>query len=186
MKLQVFKRSADKKSETSKLRRAGHIPATIYQKGKNAENIAILSNEFAALLRQVQPGRLSTQIITLVDDKGNENRAILKEIQRNIVTYEIIHLDFEELNDKQTIGVKVPVECTGVADCVGVKLGGAVRQVIRYVKVRCLPKDIPTAFYVDVKNLNIGEARRLSELDIPNTVRPIADLNEVAVAIVKR
>lgn len=186
MKLQVFKRSADKKSETSKLRRAGHIPATIYQKGKDADNIAVLNSEFGTVLREVQPGRLSTQIISLVDDKGNERRALLKEIQRNVVTYDVIHLDFEELNDKLPVGVKVPIECTGVADCVGVKLGGAIRQVIRYVKVRCLPKDIPQAFYVDVKALNIGETRRLAELAIPNTVKPLADLNEVAVAIVKR
>lgn len=186
MKLQVFKRSADKKSTTNALRRAGHIPATIYQKGKEAENIALLSSEITTLLRKIQAGRLSTQVLHLVDEKGQERRAIVKEIQYNVINYSVIHLDFEELKDDQPINVKVPIECTGMADCVGVKLGGYVRQVIRTVKVRCLPKDIPSVFYLDVKNLNIFDAKRLGDLDIPPSIRALADLKQVAVAIVKR
>ena len=186
MKLQVFKRSADKKSTTNALRRAGHIPATIYQKGKEAENIALLGTEMNTLLRKIQPGRLSTQILFLVDDKGQERRVIIKDIQYNVINYSVIHLDFEELNDSQPINVKVPIECIGTADCVGVKLGGYVRQVIRTVKVRCLPKDIPSVFHVDVKDLSLFDSKRLSDLEIPPTIRPLADLKQVAVAIVKR
>lgn len=186
MNLQIAKRSGDRKSEVSHLRREGFIPAVIYVRGKPAETVAIKSAEFNALLRQVQPGRLATQRFSLIDEKGKKRNAILKEIQYHVTTYNVIHLDFEELHEDQPVQVKVPIECTGIADCVGIKLGGVQRQVIRYLKVRCLPKDIPTVFYLDIRSLGPRESKRLSDLTIPETVRPIANMNEVAVVIVKR
>lgn len=186
MKLQILKRSAEKKSEANKLRREGLVPAVIYARGKSAENVAIKSNDFNALLRNVQPGHLSTQKFTLVDESGKERQAIIKEIQYNVTNYQVIHLDFEELREKEPINVKVPIECTGVVDCIGIKLGGVLRQVIRTIRVRCLPNDIPSAFYLDIKNLGARESKRLSDLDIPNNIRPLANMNEVAVVIVKR
>ncbi|KIC74788.1 50S ribosomal protein L25 [Neochlamydia sp. EPS4] len=187
MKLNVTKRTAGKKSSSKQLRRAGQVPAIIYKRGnEQADNIALNISEFNALGRQVQPGRLSTNVFTLVDENGQERRALLKEIQYHVTRYDVLHLDFEELVDDVQVNVKVPIECTGVVDCVGIKLGGVLRQVIRYLKVRCLPKDIPSAFVLDIKNMNQRETRRLADLNIPESIRPLADLNEVAVAIVKR
>jgi large subunit ribosomal protein L25 len=187
MKLNVKNRAAGKKSESKQLRRAGQIPAILYTRGKEAaNNIAISSSEFEAILRQIQPGRLSTQIFTLVDEKGKEHRGLLKEIQYHVTTYDVIHLDFEELVDNVPVNVKVPIECSGIVDCIGIKLGGVLRQVIRHLRVRCLPKDIPIAFVFDIRNMAQRETRRLRDLEIPDTIRPLVDLNEVAVAIVKR
>ena len=186
MKLKVSTRAAQKKSESKQLRRAGRIPAVIYSRGKEASNLALDNNELSALVRQVQPGRLSTQVFELVDENGKERCALLKEIQYHPTTYDILHLDFEELIENLPVNVKVPIECTGVVDCVGIKLGGVLRQVIRHLKVRCLPKDIPAAFVLDIRSMGQRETRRLKDLEIPQSVKPLVDLNEVAVAIVKR
>lgn len=187
MKLNVTPRTAGKKSESKQLRRANQIPAVIYKRGKEiSDNIVLKNSEFDDILRQILPGRLSTQVFTLIDEKGKERRGLLKEIQYHVTKYNVIHLDFEELVDDVPVNVKVPIECTGIVDCVGIKLGGVLRQVIRYLKVRCLPKDIPSAFVLDIRDMAQRETRRLKDLNIPETVRPLADLNEVAVAIVKR
>lgn len=127
MKLSIKTREAKKKSAVKALRREDSIPAVIYHRSKEAEPIAVDSTEFAALLRNIVPGRLSTTIIELASDKGKSRRAIIKDIQYNPVTYAVIHLDFEELVDNVTINVKVPVECVNIVDCVGIKLGGFLR-----------------------------------------------------------
>ncbi len=186
MKLKFINRPAENKSERNKLRREGFIPAVMYQHQKEAHSIAVEKSAYQAIVRQLPSGRLSTVIFTLVDEKGKEHRAILKEIQYHITNYEVIHLDFEELLDNVPVNIKVPIEFTGVVDCIGVKLGGVLRQVIRYLKVRCLPKDIPTAFQIDVSQLNLADLRRLQDLEIPPTVRPLVDLHEVAVVVVRR
>lgn len=186
MKLNVFKRELIKKSESNKIRREGNIPAVMYIRGKSTDAIVVDGSEFSALLRTVQPGRLSTTVFSLKEENGKERRAILKEIQYHPTTYKVQHLDFEELFDDVKVTLNVPIECTGVVDCVGVKLGGVLRQVIRKLRVRCLPKDIPSVFFIDVKSMGQNDKKRLAELEIPQTVRSVVDLNEVAVIIAKR
>lgn len=186
MKLQLSPRGAEKKRDSVRLRREGNIPAVIYVQGKEAESVSIPEAEFASALRQVQPGRLPTTVFTLVGAKGKERRAIVKEIQYHPTTYNVMHLDFEELHDNVRVNVKVPIECTGIVDCVGIKLGGMLRQVIRYLRVNCLPRDLPTAIEVDIRNMGQNDSKRLSDLKIPANVRPLADLHEVALVIVKR
>ena len=96
--------------------------------------------EFEAVLRKLPKGYLPTTIFEL-DMEGKTKKAIVKDIQYHPTTYRILHLDFLILEPKITVDVKVPINCIGEADCVGVKLGGFVRPVKRHVEVRCLPDD---------------------------------------------
>lgn len=186
MKLQTVQRAAKSKSEVTKLRREGYIPAVLYVRGKEGETLAVKSIEFNAFLRGVKPGHLPTTIFTLMDDKGQERRVLVKDIHYAVTTYSVLHLDFEELLDDHPLNVKIPIECIGAADCVGIKLGGVLRQVIRHVRVRCLPKDIPLQFDLDIRSLGLKQSKRLSDIEIPETIRPLVGLNEVVAVIVKR
>lgn len=185
MDLQVVSRQAKSKSEVTKLRREGFIPAVLYVRGKEGETVAIKSSEFNAFLRNVKPGHLPTTIFTLSDGQ-TKRRVIVKDIQYNIINYSVTHLDFEELVNDLQVNVKVPIECIGTADCPGTKLGGVLRQVIRHMRVRCLPKDIPAYFELDISDLGLKQSKRLKNLQMPNTVRPLMNLEEVAAVIVKR
>lgn len=186
MKLQIVPRTSNKKSEANTLRREGFIPAVIYTKGTPCETIAIKKSEFAEQMRGVLPGHLPTTIFTLSTQDGKNRRVIIKEIQYKVTNYEVLHLDFEELHDDVKVKIKVPIECIGAVDCVGIKLGGVLRQVIRYLRVRCLPGDIPSSIEVDIRSMQLGESKRLAQLSLPSNVTPMADLNEVAVLIVRR
>lgn len=88
--------------------------------------------------------------------------------------------------DDVQVKVNVPIECIGEVDCVGVKLGGVLRRVIRYLRVQCLPKDLPAFFEMDVVSLELNKSRKLGDLNIAEGVRTLSDLNEVAVIIAKR
>ena len=57
------------------------------------------------------------------------------------------------------------------ADCVGVKLGGFIRLVKRHVRVRCLTDDIPTDFKVDIKDLEIGQSKRVADIQKDQSLR---------------
>jgi len=187
MKLQTVKRTGKSKGEVTKLRREGKVPAVLYVKGKAGESIAIDANDLKSCLRNVKPGHLPTTVLTLVDDKKGERRVVVKDIQYNITTYDVIHLDFEELVPNHKINVKIPIECTGQVDCVGIKLGGVLRQVIRHIRVCCMKsQDLPEFFELDVRDLGLKQSKRLRDLNMPKTVRPLVDLNEVVAVIVKR
>lgn len=186
MKLQTIKRAADRKSEAKRLRREGYIPAVLYAKD-NGLTLAVQASEFQAFLRQVKPGHLPTTIFTLTDEDGKSRRAVVKDIQYEITTYDVTHLDFEEIIPGRHMSIKVPIECTGQVDCVGIKLGGVLRQVIRHVRVRT-PRieDLPSHIELDIRELALYQSKRVKDLQIPETVRLIANLEEVVAVIVKR
>jgi large subunit ribosomal protein L25 len=185
MKLHVSKRTQDKKSEINALRREGKIPAVLYSSSHENQSVIVDGTEFAAHLRQIPQGRLSTTIFTLVSGK-EEVKALVKDIQYHPTTYQVLHMDFVALHDNAAVRVKVPVECTGAAECQGIKLGGFLRQVIRYVKVECLPKNIPAKFEVDVRELSMKQSKRVEDIKLPAGIKPLVSLKEVVVVIAKR
>jgi large subunit ribosomal protein L25 len=184
-KLTVYQRKDLKKSETNKLRREGNIPAVVYGHGHQNESIWIKGDELNAILRSLKKGLLSTTVFDLHEGK-KVHKAIVKDIQYHVTSYAIEHIDFEILDSNRETTLKVPILVQGQAECPGVKLGGFLRQVIRVIKVRCLPKNIPDEFHLDIGELNISQSLRLSDLAIPDSVQPIARMNEVAVVIAKR
>lgn len=186
LKLTIQNRTAERKSEAKSLRREGLIPAVIYHRSKEAEAVSVNATEFTTILRGIVPGRLSTTIFTLTLDNGATRKAILKDIQYNPVNYNVIHLDFEELIDNVQVNVKVPIEFLGVADCTGIKLGGFLRQVKRHMRVNCLPEHIPSHFQIDIREMKLYDSKRIGDLELPETLRPLTKLSDVVVVIAKR
>lgn len=187
MKLNVSKRSADKKSEVKQLRRNGMIPAVLYSQGKIGETIAISNGEFQKHLAAIQKGHLPTTLFLLTDESGKQRKAIIKDIQYAFTNYAVLHIDFEEVHDDVRVCLKVPIVYTGVADCVGIKLGGVLRQVIRHLRVSCFPKDIPKNFSLDVTQMKMKDSKRLKDILLPKGVRAlVSDMDEVVAVIVKR
>lgn len=185
MKLTVQKRSTGKKGETNRLRREGKIPAILYGLDQPEVPIQVSGDEMRAILRKLSPGLLPTTRFELTLD-GKQYAAIVKEIQYQVASYEVEHIDFLLLSEDRPVTVNVPIQLVGAADCAGVKLGGFLRQVVRSLQVCCLPKHIPQEFTIDVRELNIAQSKKLSDIAIPSTVRPLAKLSEVAVIVGKK
>lgn len=185
MKLSYFSRTAGKKGEVNKLRRESSIPAVLYGLNEPVQPIFVKKDEVETFLRQMKPGMLSTAVFEL-HDGHKSHKAMIKEVQYHRSTYAILHIDFVRVDDKATVTVNVPIQVVGTGDCVGVKLGGFVRQAIRSLKVSGLLKDIPQEFVVDVRDMQIAQTKRLSDLSIPAGVKPMAKMNEVAIVIAKK
>ena len=185
MNLTANKRVGETKGANKQARRAGKIPAVFYSPGSQAESIEINEAEFDAVLRNLKSGRLATTVFTLEVD-GKKIKTIVKGVQYDLTNYKVIHLDFEELKDDVPVKVKVPIECVGQDDCEGIKLGGFLRQVIRNVNVKCLPKDIPSEFMLDIRDLKMRQSKRLSDIGMPEGVKPLTTSDEVVAVIAKR
>ncbi|HEX2582885.1 MAG TPA: 50S ribosomal protein L25 [Chlamydiales bacterium] len=184
-KLTVYPRKDLKKSETNRIRREGNVPGILYGQGHPNETIWIQGEELQAILRNLESGLLATTTFELHDGK-RILKAIVKDIHYHVASYAIEHIDFAILDPHREVTVNVPITILGLADCVGVKLGGFMRQVIRALKVSCLPKHIPKAFELDIRDLNVAQSKRLSDIAIPDSVRPLGRMNEVAVVIAKK
>lgn len=185
MKLSVFKRTGVKKSDLSRHRLVGEIPAVLYGARRKNENIYLKEADFSAHMRELKQGRLPTTVFELHYDKA-VLKALIRDIQYHPTSYKVLHIDFGVIEHDLPVTVNVPIVIVNAAECAGVKLGGFIRQAVRSLKVSCMPQHIPSEFIVDVRNMNVADAKRLSDIELPKGVTAKAKMNEVAVVVAKR
>jgi large subunit ribosomal protein L25 len=186
----MFTLRCEERKDTSKgglrrLRRAGLLPCVIYSQGNEVVLGSVKTAEVAKALRELPSGFLPTLVFLLEDDQGKTRQALVREIQYAPTTYDVVHIDFMEITPNREITVKVPVEMINTVDCVGVKLGGQLRYVMRHVKVRCLPGVMPDHFTIDVRDVGIRQSRRVRDIEIPAGVTCLANKDDVVLTVNK-
>lgn len=186
MELTTFPRNKQKKSEISSVRRQGNIPAVIYSASVPARSVTVDGAAFAAAMRSIKKGHLPNTIFTLKEENGKSVRAVVKEIQYHRVSYNVLHLDFQELVEGELVSLNVPVEMTGSAECVGVKAGGGLRLIKRHVRVQCKPQHIPFELTIAVQDLQIKGSKRVRDVALPSGVEILAAPQEVIAVVGKR
>ena len=156
------------------VRDSGFIPGVIYSEGKSSKAIKVSHHD---LVRLVHQHRLENAVINLKikDDAKQKSRScLIKEVQYNPVSDEIIHVDFNEISLTKVIKVNVPVVAKG--EPAGVKQeGGSLEHILWEIEVECLPTDIPKEIDVDVSNLKIGDSIHLKDVTLPPKVKALHD-----------
>jgi large subunit ribosomal protein L25 len=122
-----------------------------------------------------------THIINLVLDNGTNEKCVLREVQFDPVTDNIVHIDLMGLRMDQKMRFEVPVVLEGTA--AGAKLGGIVQHHKHKLEVECLPKDLPQHIAVEIGELNIGESITVGALSLPAGVALIDNPDDTVVAI---
>ena len=149
------------KGAARKSRAAGRIPGVLYGHGETPVALSVSAREFELAVRK-QGGN---PIMGLGLD-GGEHTALIRAVQYDPISHDIIHLDFLRISLTETIEVEVPIHLVGTP--VGVKDGGGILEpILRELKVRCLPTAIPPFVEVDVAALNIGDSVHVSAIVAP-------------------
>lgn len=185
MKLTLTARSLGTKGSLKQLRHLKGIPGVMYALNSvNSEAFTLRCEEFEAHLRVLPKGNLATKVFD-VDFDGKKTKAIVKQIQYHPISYAILHVDLQEVEDQKMVRVNVPVICTNQDQCVGVKLGGQVKLIKRSVRVKCKVADLPDAFYVDLQTVGLGDVRRAGDLNVKDGVQVVTHRNNVLVSVAK-
>jgi large subunit ribosomal protein L25 len=107
--------------------------------------------------------------------------AMIREMQIDPVSRQIIHIDFQRIVLTEQVRVLVPIEVKGLA--YGVKNEGAILDFpTRQVHVRCLPTKIPPKFEVDVTELHVNQHIEAKDLTLPEGVLLDEDPDRVIVS----
>lgn len=158
------------------VRRENQVPAVLY--GRNLEAVHLALPE-VAINHFVNHGSANALIDLAV---GNETYVVmLKDLQRNRLKGDIIHIDFYAVDLKQKLTATVPIHLLGEAE--GVKAGGVMQHQAREVEVRCLPAEIPHGFDLDISALNIGDSLSVADLTAPEGVEILSPETEVIVSV---
>ena len=152
-------------NKTREIRREDSmVPAIIYGNEEESKNIKLKLNE---LTKASENELFYTQVLKILLE-GNEEKVVLKELQREPVKGKFLHADFQRVSRKTKLKVMVPFRFNGEEECEGVKTGGGVlAKAISEIEIACLSGDIPEAIEIDITNLMLNDAIRLSDLTLP-------------------
>lgn len=177
--LEVELREPGSSNKAKRLRRAGQVPAVLYGGDRETRAIAVNPRSLIEVLRS-EHGQ--NTILALRVGDGAEQTALIHDYQVDPISRTLLHVDFRRIDMKIEIEVNVPVEVVGEA--AGVKIdGGILDMILREVHVKCLPTDIPDHLRVDVSELNIGDVAQVSDLDVPDGVELLVDLDQTVLTI---
>ncbi len=161
------------------LRRAGKIPAIIYGLDKEAIPISLSIDDVKDVLK-MEKGQ--NTILRIERDNKIHVDAMLKEIQYDYLSDNIIHADFIRIDLNKPIDVSVPVVAKG--ESIGVKMEDGIFDFItRHIEVRCLPTLIPKEIEIDVSDLHSGHSIKAEDLEVGEGVQFISDPNIVICAV---
>ncbi len=178
--LEVETRDELGKGPNRRLRAAGRLPANVYGLGLKSFAISVEPRRVEELLRSAT-GR--NTILTLAMKGADESRDVMiREIQRDPVHEGLRHIDFVRVDTDRKMQVRVPVKLVGSAE--GVKNeGGLIDFIHREVLINCLPSAIPEHLDGDISELHIGQQLTVKDLQLPEHVEMIDDLDMVLVVV---
>jgi len=168
-----------------RLRHSGKIPGILYGNHKDAKSIEFDNKE---LLMQFKHEAFHASILTL-EVGGEKESVILRDYQLDPVKNNLLHVDFQRINEKEKLHVKVPFHFINEETAPGVKLeGGIVSHIMTEVDIACLPKDLPQYIEVDLGALNMGESIHLSQIQIAEGIEltPLTHGNDAAVTSITK
>ena len=179
--LKAYPRSQVQRAEVTKLRAAGRVPATIYGRQAQPQNLEVVGEEICDLLNHSATENLLVDL-AVQNDPRSQRLALLQEVQHHPLTGKVIHVDFHEVAENEKVTVLVPVETVG--EPAGVKNGGGtLEHVLFKLKVRSLPKDLPESIIIDVSPLEIGKSVHIGEIAAPAGVEILGDKHLTVVAV---
>lgn len=169
------------KGAARKLRRSGRIPGVVY--GADQEAISVSVNERELFRTVQQAGTHSLVDLHITNgDNGGRHKVLIKDVQRDPVRDEFVHVDFHAVALDQEMQTTVPLDVQGEEQRTD---DGVVQLVLREVNISCLPTAIPELITVDVSALEIGDLLTVADLTAPEGVTILNDPEEAVVTVTR-
>ncbi len=178
MVIKSEKRQGLGKNAARRLRAQGCVPAVLYGESMDSMPLVLNRKDIVNILK-LDTGE--NTIFRVAVDAG-EYDAMIRELQVEPATDELLHVDLIRISMNKPIRVTVPIVHRG--DPVGVKTeGGFIDFANREVDVECLPRDIPESLEIDISGLHTHQSFKVGDITPPPGVRIISDAGMVLVLI---
>jgi large subunit ribosomal protein L25 len=172
------RRDAFGKNASYRIRRTGQIPAILY--GEGLENVPLVLAKTDVIKILKSESGLNTLFRVAFDSQ--ERDVMIKDLQVDPTTDELLHADLIQIAMDKIIRVNVPIELVG--EPVGVKTeGGFIDFMTRELLVECLPARIPDHLSVEVSELHLHQSLKASEVTLPEGLKLLTDPGAVVVLV---
>ena len=178
-KLDVTTRDISGSAGVRRLRRDGVLPGVVSCDGAESRSVQLNRHDFVQMLRR----HTSENLIMDMSIDGSElKKVLLREVQHDPLTEEILHVDFVEISMTKKMRTRIHLSIVG--EPIGVtRDGGILEFLLRDLEVECLPGDLVEQIQVEVSALEIGDAIQVDDLVVDPKLT-VLTAGDVAVASV--
>ena len=182
MKFVAFERAKQGTGASRRLRITGRTPGIVYGGVAEPTLIEIDHNElWHAIKKEAFHGA-----ILEMDLGGKVHKVLLRDLQMHPYKQQVQHIDFQRVEAKTRMTVKVPVHYNGEAESPAVKTENClVNHVLTEMTVSCFPSDIPEFIAADLSGLKKGMSLHVKDVVLPKNVKAVlkGQVNPVMVSV---
>jgi large subunit ribosomal protein L25 len=165
--IKVERRDNDGRGASRRLRNTGKVPAIVYGGELAPVSIEIVHND---VWLASQHEWFYSAILDL-SLNGDVQKVLLRDMQRHPFKQQILHLDFQRVDENKAIRVRVPLHFLNQEKSpAGKKAGILISHALNEVEISCLPKHLPEYIEIDLADLDVGGIVHLSEVKLPEGV----------------
>jgi large subunit ribosomal protein L25 len=167
--------------QVKQLRAEGWIPAVLFGADEPSQAIQV---EERVLIKALNHAGTTSLINLFVDDESKPRVVLAREIQRDILTGKLHHVDFFRVQLDQKIKTTPALEIVGQSPVIDSGRGILV-QILNQVEVECLPSDLIDSIAVDISSLEtLEDSITIGDLTVPPGVTILADPSDTVASVV--
>ena len=161
------------KGSARKLRSGGRLPVILYGPETSPIMLSLDYKQLQKILRGKSAENIIFDLKADSNEKNQSKRVMIKEIQKDPVTRDYLHVDFYEISMEKELEVDIPVYLINTP--IGVSEGGILEHTRRELKISCMPKNLVDKIEVDVSGLDIGQSLHVEDITLPPGLKSIED-----------
>ena len=170
MNIVAFERAMQGTGASRRLRNSGRTPAIVYGGSAEIQKVELDHNNlWHALKKEV----FHSSILDM-ELNGQTTQVVLRDVQYHPYKQLVLHVDFQRVDDKTKLHLKVPVHYTGADESPAVKTDSCtISTIVNELDVTCMPSDLPEFITVDLSELKKGSSVHLKDVKFPRGVTPV-------------
>jgi len=179
LELEVSKREITGK-KVRFLRREGIIPVSLYGHGIDSTALQVDAKRLKQML--LQAGKTDLISLKLTDSRATKN-VLVRDVQKNPLTDEVLHVDFYHVKMTERISAEVPLAFMGDAPALKNRDTSLLR-LIDSLTVEALPDALPHSLEVDISTLEQTEqAIYVRDIHLGDGVTLLGDPEQMVIKV---
>ena len=183
MKFVAFERAKQGTGASRRLRNTGRAPGIVYGGDGQPQLIELDHN---ALFHALKKEAFHSTILDM-ELGGKEGKVLLRDVQMHPFKQQILHIDFQRVDARTRLHMKVPLHYVKAEESQAVKFENCVvNHVMSELDISCLPADLPEFIEVDLSGMKKGMTLHLADITLPKGVTAVTrgKPNPVLVSVV--
>ncbi len=172
-------RTAVGKGPNRRLRASGMIPAVVYGGAGGARALAVSPRQVTEIVRSRRG--VNTIFSLEIDGQESAEQVMIHDYQLHPLDHSVLHADLMRVDLDKASDWHVPVHLEGESQ--GVKRGGHLDFITRFITVTCRPHDIPEFLSLEISELDYGDTVRAGNIELPEGIGLSTDREVVVVHV---